>query len=637
MLTSEAKSGWYVAVATVRNRAKPRRTADLLPSRSDLKERQPDLTVRLSQTYARAVVCAGLLLLSLVCTATCFADRSPKRVLILDSFGRDVSPFLAAVSSLRTTLAQELGQAVDFYEVSLDMGRFSEPETEGPVLEFLRARFQERPLDLVVPFGAPAVKFIGQYREQLFPGAPIVFTGVEPRLVPPDLLRANATLVTQKINLPGIVEDILQMRPDTTNIVVVFGASRLEKFWVNECRREFQPFTDRVGFTWLNDLSLGEVLERIAVLPPHSFILFGMFVMDAAGVPFDNDEAFRRLRAVATAPVFGYFGSEFGFGAIGGHLYQDSDVGVRGGRAAIRILRGEAAGTIAPQIIEQVAPVYDWRELLRWGISEARLPEGSVIRFREPTFWALYWRWAIGILLFGLFQTGLIITLLVNRARRRVAETAARDFSGRLIRAHEEERGRLARELHDDVTQRLARLAIDAAQVERLPPGPVVSETMSGVRDGLVRLSEDIHALSYRLHPSTLEDLGLAAALNTECERFARQEAILVEVKLCEIPASVPPETALCLFRIAQEALRNVGRHAKARAVDVSLRCLDGGLQLALRDDGVGFDRRHRSQGMHLGLASMQERVQLLGGTIEIDSGPGHGTTILAWVPLQES
>ena len=552
-----------------------------------------------------------------------------------------MSPFLAAVSSLRTTLAEELGEAVDFYEVSLDMGRFSEPETEGPVLEFLRARFQERPLDLVVPFGAPAVKFIGQYREPLFPGVPIVFTGVEPRLVPPDLLRVNATLVTQKINLPGIVEDILQMRPDTTNIVVVFGASRLEKFWVNECRREFQPFTDRVGFTWLNDLSLGQVLERIAVLPPHSFILFGMFVMDAAGVPFDNDEAFRRLRAVANAPVFGYFGSEFGFGAVGGHLYQDSDVGVRGGRAAIRILRGEAAQNIAPQIIEQVTPVYDWRELRRWGISEARLPSGSVVRFREPAFWALHWRWAIGVLLFCLFQTGLIITLLINRARRRVAETAARDFSGRLIRAHEEERGRLARDLHDDVTQRLARLAIDAAQVERLPPGPIASETMSGMRDGLVRLSEDIHALSYRLHPSTLEDLGLVAALNAECERFARQEAIPVEVKLCEIPASVSSETALCLFRIAQEALRNVQRHAKARAVDVSLHRLDGGLQLAVRDDGVGFararDSRHRSEDPHLGLASMRERVQLLGGTIDIDSAPGHGTTILAWVPLQES
>ena len=581
-----------------------------------------------------AAAIAGLLLLTWPTPG--LAVTAPKRVLILDSFGRDVSPFVAGVSALRTTLAQELGGPVDFYDVPLDLGRFAEPETEGPFVDFLRARFGDRRLDLVVPFGAPAVKFTAQYRDRLFPGTPIVFAGVEPRLVPPDVLRTNATLVTQKVNLSGIVEDILQMQPDTTNIVVVFGASRLEKFWVSECRREFQPFSNRVGFTWLNDLPLAQVLERSAALPPHSFILFGMFVMDASGIPFDNDEALRRLRAVANAPIFGYFGSGFGLGTIGGHMYQDSEVGRRAARAGIRVLRGEPADSIPPQILEAADPVFDWRELGRWGISEARLPAGSVIKFRQPSFWELYAGWVVGVGVFVLLQTGLIVALLVNRARRRVAEATARGFHGRLLRAHEEERARLARELHDDVTQRLARLAIDAGQVERAPSAATVNETMAGVRAGLVRLSEDIHALSYRLHPSILEDLGLVAALKAECERFAQQESILVDVKVGEMPASVPRQTALCVFRIAQEALRNAGRHSQARTVDVSLRSLDGGVQLALRDDGVGFDPAREKGGPHLGLASMHERVQLLGGDLDIESVPGQGTTVLAWVPLRE-
>ena len=581
-----------------------------------------------------AAAIAGLLLLTWPTPG--LAATAPKRVLILDSFGRDVSPFVAGVSALRTTLAQELGGPVDFYDVPLDLGRFAEPETEGPFVDFLRARFGDRRLDLVVPFGAPAVKFTAQCRDRLFPGTPIVFAGVEPRLVPPDVLRTNATLVTQKVNLSGIVEDILQMQPDTTNIVVVFGASRLEKFWVSECRREFQPFSNRVGFTWLNDLPLAQVLERSAALPPHSFILFGMFVMDASGIPFDNDEALRRLRAVANAPIFGYFGSGFGLGTIGGHMYQDSEVGRRAARAGIRVLRGEPADSIPPQILEAADPVFDWRELGRWGISEARLPAGSVIKFRQPSFWELYAGWVVGVGVFVLLQTGLIVALLVNRARRRVAEATARGFHGRLLRAHEEERARLARELHDDVTQRLARLAIDAGQVERAPSAATVNETMAGVRAGLVRLSEDIHALSYRLHPSILEDLGLVAALKAECERFAQQESILVDVKVGEMPASVPRQTALCVFRIAQEALRNAGRHSQARTVDVSLRSLDGGVQLALRDDGVGFDPAREKGGPHLGLASMHERVQLLGGDLDIESVPGQGTTVLAWVPLRE-
>jgi signal transduction histidine kinase len=547
-----------------------------------------------------------------------------------------VAPFATAASAFRTTLAEELGEPVDFYDASLDMARFGEPEKQGVFVEFLKARFKDRPLDLVVPIGAPAVRFAAQYRDRLFPGTPIVFTGVDPRLLPPALKLTNSTLVAHKVNLPGLVEDILQLQPDTTNIAVVFGASRLEKFWVDECRREFQPFTDRVRFTWLNDLSLAEVLERSAALPPHSFILFLTFVVDAAGVPFDDEEALRRLRAVANAPVFGYFSSQFGLGAIGGHLYQESEVGVRGARAAIRILRGERPENIPPQILEAAGPVYDWRELRRWGISETRLPAGSVIRFRQPTLWELYRWWAVAIVMFCFLQTGLIIALLINRAKRRVAETAARGLHGRLIRAHEEERARLARDLHDDVTQRLARLAIDAAQVERLPSAPAASEAMGGLREGLVRLSEDIHALSYQLHPSMLEDLGLVVALKAECERFARQESIPVDVKLREIPELVRPETALCLFRVAQEALRNVGRHAKAHTVQVSLRSLDGGLQLALCDDGVGFDPTTERVGPHLGLASMYERVQLLGGELDVESAPGRGTTILAWVPLKE-
>jgi signal transduction histidine kinase len=580
-------------------------------------------------------VCAGLLLL-LTDAAPCFTAGAPRRVLILDSFGRDVSPFVAAVSVLRATLAEELGEAVDFHDVSLDMARFGEAETENTFVEFLRARFADRPLDIVVPVGAPAVRFAAQYRDRVFPGIPLVFTFVEPRLVPPDLLRTNATLVTQRVNLPGMVEDILQMQPDTTSIVVVLGASRLERFWADESRREFQPFTDRVRFTWLNDLSLAEVLKRTAALPPHSFILFGMFVMDATGVPFENDEALRRVRAVANAPVFGYFGSEFGLGAIGGRLYQDTEVGVRGARAAIRILRGERPESIPPEILEAGAPVFDWRELRRWGISEARLPAGSVIRFQQPTFSELYRWWVVAVVLFCLLPTALIIASLLNRTKRLRAETAARVFHGELIRAHEDERARLARELHDDVTQRLALLAIDAAQVGCLPSAPAVSERMDGIREGLVRLSEDIHDLSYQLHPSILEDLGLAAALKAECERFTRQESIPVDLKIGEIPESPSGETALCLFRVTQEALRNVRRHAKARTVEVSLLSLDGGLQLALRDDGVGFDPARQRETPHLGLASMHERVQLLAGKLDIETTAGRGTTILAWVPATE-
>jgi len=210
-----------------------------------------------------------------------------------------------------------------------------------------------------------------------------------------------------------------------------------------------------------------------------------------------------------------------------------------------------------------------------------------------------------------------------------------RDLSGRLIRAHEEERARLARELHDDVTQRLARLAIDAGRAEGGGNGISQAETMRSIRDGLVRLSEDVHTLAYRLHPAVLEDLGLAEALKAECERFSRREAVPAHVTLRELPPAVPREMALCLFRVTQEALRNAALHARARTVKVSLRTLEGGLELAVRDDGAGFVPSRQREHPSLGLASMRERVRLLDGELDIESAPGHGTTILVWVPLK--
>jgi PAS domain S-box-containing protein len=224
--------------------------------------------------------------------------------------------------------------------------------------------------------------------------------------------------------------------------------------------------------------------------------------------------------------------------------------------------------------------------------------------------------------------------VLRNVTERKQTEVELRDLSRRLIAAHEEERALLSRELHDDVSQRLAALAIEAGRAELAAPSGEQVEAMREVREGLVRLSEDIHSLAYQLHPSVLEELGLAEALRAEGERHGRQ-GLHVWVHLDPSDAVVPDDVALCLFRVAQEALNNAARHAGARVATVRLRQMDGGLILAVSDDGVGFDPENTGQGGRLGLASMRERVSLVDGTLDIESAPGRGTTVVAWVPAQ--
>ena len=215
------------------------------------------------------------------------------------------------------------------------------------------------------------------------------------------------------------------------------------------------------------------------------------------------------------------------------------------------------------------------------------------------------------------------------------AESEMQELSRRLLTAQEQERAVLARELHDDVSQRLAVLAIDVGRAELAASEGPQAEAMQGVREGLMRLSEDVHTMAYQLHPSILEELGLAEALRAECERRHRQGGLDVAVDVKALPPGIPDHAALCLFRVAQEALTNVAHHAGARAASVSLREADGGLLLAVSDDGRGFDVGDPGKKGRLGLASMRERILLVNGTLDIDSAPGRGTTVVAWVPLE--
>jgi signal transduction histidine kinase len=443
-------------------------------------------------------------------------------------------------------------------------------------------------------------------------------------------------VVAGKVDLSALIDNILRVLPKTETVAMVLGGSDLERFWTAELKRELAPFAPRVRFEYLNELSLEQMQARVATLPPNSAIFYGLMIVDAAGVPHERQGALAALHAVANAPIFGIYEEEIGKGVVGGPFTSQKRVGGRMATAALVALGSRSSAELAAAAAYTFEPpVYDYRELKRWNVDPANLPPQATVRFKPPTLWEQYSAWIVAALVVFVLQAGLIAGLLIERMRRREAEREARHFGGRVLTAQEEERRRLAREMHDDVTQRLAALAIDTAKVQSEAGGSAVGQAVDGVRQRIVKLSEDVHALSYRLHPSLIEDLGLAAALRVECNRVARQEDVAVEFDAPGATRKVPPQVAICLFRIAQEALRNVTRHAHARNVKVSLHDQEGGMTLVVRDDGEGFypvaDRTRSS----LGLVSMRERVRLVGGTLDIESAPGRGTSVLAWVPKE--
>lgn len=262
----------------------------------------------------------------------------------------------------------------------------------------------------------------------------------------------------------------------------------------------------------------------------------------------------------------------------------------------------------------------------------------SVVFSVRPYVWQTGWFRSLAAAFLVLLGAILVRAYHHGRMQRAVEQEQAarqiRDLAGRLIHAQEAERRRLARELHDDFTQRLARLAIDAGQLEKQASHPETAGALRELREGLVGMSGDVHGLAYRLHPAVLEDLGLEVALRSETDRFIRQEGIPIALKVAGIPENLGMEASLCCFRVTQEALRNARRHAQARHIEVSIRPVERGVELVIQDDGRGFDPAAVRARPSLGLESMRERVYALGGELEIESRPGHGTTILAWIPV---
>jgi signal transduction histidine kinase len=213
-----------------------------------------------------------------------------------------------------------------------------------------------------------------------------------------------------------------------------------------------------------------------------------------------------------------------------------------------------------------------------------------------------------------------------------------RKLAAKLLHAQEEERRRIAREMHDDWTQRLALLGIDIAKLEKYLGTPEKARPLLHLmQEQLVALSRDVHTLSRQLHPSILDDLGLVEALRSECAGFARREGIDVIYLPEEIPSTLPKDVALCVYRIAQEALRNLAKHAAVNKAWVSLQVTGTELVLRVQDEGVGFDLTSPHSHPGLGLSGMEERARLIQAKLAILSATGRGTTVEVRVPLARS
>jgi signal transduction histidine kinase len=579
------------------------------------------------------------------CTRAVSAEAqgaSPRTVLTIHSGAEDfpANPILDA--GVRERLLAGSDVPIDYFAEYLESDLFPDEEASLAFKEYVKRKYHGRRIDLVIAMASTSLQFVLDHRGELFPGAPVIFFGLA---VPDETIRSVGGGITG-IRVGNAYADTLKLalalHPSTERVFVV--AKRRDNQTPESVRAEFRGFSGQVRMTYVTEETVPLLLSTVRTIPQGSVILYIWHAQTESGGRMYADAVARLVADAANVPVYGTSDLYIGTGVVGGVMRRTRETGTRLGDMALRVLAGTRPQDI-PIETARVVTVIDWRQVQRWGIDPSRLPPGSQIENREPSVWERYRLYIIGAVMALVAQAALIAGLIIQRARRRKAEQQVRqseaalltsydrihNLGSRLLKAQEEERSRIARELHDDISQQLAVLTIELKVLKRAAHGHDETAAAEAVKRA-EEIGTSVHDLSHRLHPARLRVLGLVEALEG-LKRELSQPDVTITFTHEGVPTTLPPDLSLCLFRIVQEGLHNALKHGKARNVSVDLTGVSDGIALTIVDDGVGFDV-DAAWHSGLGLISVNERVEAIGGTFELRSSPGAGARLEVRVPV---
>jgi signal transduction histidine kinase len=569
--------------------------------------------------------------------------------MLLHSFGRDFKPWSEYGKAIRAELDRQSPWPVDTIEYSLVTARSSDENPEAPFVEYLRALFAKRPLDLIVSIGAPAAAFVQRHRQQLFAATPMVFTAVDQRRVQYSNLTANDVAVAVNINYLSAFENILQVLPDTKDVIVVVGTSPIEKFWKEAIGKEVEPLANRIKLSWTDELSFEALLKQASALPPHTAIFWELMIVDAAGVVHEGDVPLTRLHAVANAPIFSYDESFFGSAIVGGPLLLVADSSRQTAAVAIRILGGEKPGEIRVPPVQFASPMFDWREMQRWGISESRLPPGSKILFRNPTVWEQYRAYILAVIAAILIQSALIFWLLYEHWRRQHAEILARNTMSELTHVNRMATvSQLSASVAHEVRQPLAGILASAqAALRWLEQANVeeVRERLNGIVSDGLRASDIIT----NLRAMFKHDVQEKTPVNINELVPSVLELVRIDLQKHEIELRTQPDGRIrevlgnqvqlqqVISNLVMNAIESMGS-SQTRVLRIKTELSQSNtVQALIEDTGTGIkpsdvDRLFKpmfttkARGMGMGLSICQSIIENHDGRIWVSPGANGGS-----------
>ena len=589
------------------------------------------------------------------------ADQPAKRVLVFYDENKDDLPGLSRTDrGLREAFRAELGKDVEIHSESIGLSRSGQPGFEKLATDFYRGKYAGLRPDLIVAVMESPLDFLLREADALFPGVPVVFSGIDASTVAEKKLPRNFTGLLLERRYAPTLELVLRLQPETRNIVVVGGTSRFDRYLQPFVKRDLAPFEGRVGIEYLFDLGMEDLLERVSNLPAHSAVLFVSLLVDGAGTRFVPADALATIAARASAPTFVFIEQYVGLGAVGGNVYSYREEGQNLAALGVRILRGAAPESIPLRAASARVDMFDARELRRWKLDETRLPAQSIVRFQEPSVWTQYRWYILGALVVVLAQCALIAGLLVARARQRRAEMEARrqrDDLAHVLRVTT--LGELTSSLAHEINQPLAAILLNAqAAMQYLESGrtaaakEVQREVEAALADIVASADHASHVVSRVRALFRKEQVKPVAvdvrSLIEDVVRLLHAAMLTERIEMRLIFGAVPPvfgdavQLEQVVLNVVMNACDAIGAGDRSAPRTITIRTREGRpgyVAIEVSDTGIGVEDGGLEQifahfvstkpnGLGMGLAISRSIVDAHGGLIWATANAGRGLTI---------
>jgi signal transduction histidine kinase len=563
-------------------------------------------------------------------------------------------------AELVRTLNSNSKEPIEFYREAMDLSRFGSDSYKTLLRDFLRTKYADKKIDVVVAVMAPALDFLLSFGDTVFPGTPIVFCGLDRAQLGDRSLPSHVRGILVKREFAPTLELALRLHPATERVVVVAGQSAFDTQLLATARREFRAFEDRVTFTYLTDLPLENVATELSQLPPRTIVLFTTLFQDGAGQPFVPHDAVARVSAAASVPVYGFLDQYLGRGIVGGSLYSFTAHGTEAAKLVSQVLAGNASSQPALVDVPSNKVMFDWRQMQRWNISDSALPFGAEIRFRDPTAWEQY-RWQIiAVTAAMLLQTLLITVLIYERRHRRVAEVEARHRMDELAHMNRHATaGELSASIAHEINQPLGAILNNAETADILlgSPSPDVKqlkEIVAEIKRDDQRAGKVIDGLRRLLKSKEFkaEDVDLNEVVREVSELLSAQ-ASARKVALTSALSPEPLRVSGDPIQIQQVILNLIvnGMDAMAstdgmeRKVTCRTALVDGAAELSIADNGPGIAQDKlghvfepffttKAHGMGMGLSIARTIVEHHHGRIWAENQAVRGAVFRVRLPL---